>query len=351
MKKFLLFLVIFVLIVAGILYSIWRWVEVQAFYGTAGNSNITKELVILEGEGSTEVGENLERAGLIKDKNFFYYYVWKTKTSNKLQAGAYELAPNMTIGQMVEKFTSGEIKPVIVKLTVPEGFRNSKIVSLLREKKPEIADDFEKIVGCKCLNESECECDLFSQKYDYLQGIPQGVDMEGYLFPDTYFIDKEETGETLAMKFLNNFQRRVDGDIRSSIAAQNKTLHEVITLASIVEREVHEEEDRKIVAGIFWNRLADGFPLQSDSTLSYVLDTDKIKYYDDEMKADSPYNTYTHPGLPPGPISNPGLSSIKATVNYQKTDYYYFLNSPQTGETIFSKTNDEHAENKLKQGL
>lgn len=351
MKKFLLILALLVLIGAGILYSIWRWIEVQSFFGTASVSNISQEFEIKEGEGSAEVGENLKTVGLIKDKTFFYYYVWKTRTNNKLQAGAYELAPNMTIGQMVEKFTEGEVKPVIVKLTVPEGFNNKKIVELLQEKKPTIADEFEGIVNCKCLNDPNCSCDVLSEKYDFFSEIPDSVDMEGYLFPDTYFIDKEDTGATLVSKFLNNFNKRVFPDLRAEITRQGKTLHEVITMASIVEREVHEAEDRKIVAGIFWNRLADNFPLQSDSTLSYILDTDKIKYYSDDIKVQSPYNTYANPGLPPGPISNPGMVSVRATVYYQNSEYYYFLNDPVTGETIFSKTDEEHAENKVKYGL
>ncbi|MEA2007252.1 MAG: endolytic transglycosylase MltG [Patescibacteria group bacterium] len=351
MKKFLLFLIVLIFVGVGVFYSIWRWIEVQSFFGTMSSSNISKEFEIKEGEGSTEVGENLESAKLVKDKNFFYYYVWKTETSSKLQAGTYELAPSMTIQQMVRRFTDGDIKSKILKLTIPEGYNNRKIIRQLRKIKPSITDEFENIVTCKCLSETNCECDVFGDKYDFISKIPVGVDIEGYLFPDTYFIDEEETGVTLASKFLNNFNKRIDKDLRNSVISQGKTLHEVVTMASIVEREVKTDSDRKIVSGIFWNRLGNDFPLQSCATLAYFLDVDKPQFLIEETKVESPYNTYINSGLPPGPISNPGIASIRAAVDPQDSDYYYFLNDAETGEIVFSRTNEEHVENKIKHGL
>ncbi len=351
MKKGLVITLIVIVAVLLISFLVSKKVHQEAFYGSAGSSNVMEEFEAKEGEGSTEVGKNLQKAGIIKHRYYFYYYVWKTDTAGKLQAGIYEFAPNMMIGELVEKMTAGEVKSKILKLTVPEGYSNEKIVEALRNKRPAIADEFENIVMCKCLNQAACECDVFNGKYDFLKQIPAGVDMEGYLFPDTYFIDEEETGTTLASKFLNNYQRKVSSDLRSEVARQGKTLHEVMTMASIIEREVKTEKDRKLVSGIFWQRIADTHPLQSCATLAYFLGVDKIKFSTEDTKTVSLYNTYTNPGLPPGPIANPGLASIEAAIYPQDSSYYYFLSDPETEEIIYSETSDEHSVNKEKHGL
>jgi UPF0755 protein len=343
-----------VFILLGFLFflGIYSKVNKESFRGVVDkNSNVEIEFKINKGDGSTEVGENLAQAGLIKSKYYFWHYVWRTKTDTKLQAGTYAIAKNMTIPQMVEKFSQGKIKQNITKLIVPEGLTNDKIVNLLKEIKPEIVSEFREIIQCDCLNKPDCVCNRFGKKYDFISAIPAGLDLEGYLFPDTYFLAKNETGASLVSKFLNNFNKKVNQEVRAEIVKQGKTLEDVLTLASLVEREVKTAEDRKIVAGIFWKRLELGMPLGSDATLSYILKTDKIKYATKDIEIDSPYNTYKNVGLPPGPICNPGLEAILATVYPQETDYLYFLNDAKTGETIFSKTNEEHSLNKVKHGL
>jgi UPF0755 protein len=350
-KKLILALVALILIAVVGAFIFYSWLSKNAFYGTASSSNITKEFEIKEGDGSKVIGSKLESEGLIKDKNFFYFYIWKTDTGGSLQAGTYEVAPNMTIGEMVAMFSDGKIIEKTVKLTIPEGFTNKKIIAALEKKRPELVAEFSKIVSCKCLNESECDCDQFSQKHEALQQIPAGVDMEGYLFPDTYFIDDEETGATMVSKFLNNFDKKVNQELRKEIIAQGKTLHEIITMASIIERETRTDEDRKIVSGIFWDRLRDDFPLQSCATLAYFLDVDKMQFSYEETQIESPYNTYRYPGMPPGPIANPGIASIKAAVYPQQTEYYYFLSNPETGKMFYSVDLEEHNRKKAENGL
>ncbi len=350
MKKIFSVIIFLILVIAVAGFVLYSRIQKEAFYGTASSSNLIQDFEIKEGEGSKIVGEKLEAKNLIDDKMAFYFYVWKTGKASKLQAGIYELAPNMTIGEMVEKFSAGEIKSEIVKLTVPEGFNNKKIIELLRKKKPEIAEEFEEIANCKCV-ENDCACDVFGERYSFLKDLPKGVDMEGYLFPDTYFITKEDTGETLVSKFLNNFEKKVNQKILDDINGQEKTLHEIITMASVIEREVRTDEDRKIVSDIFWSRVRDDHALQSCATLAYVLGEDKAQFSYEDTRVDSPYNTYINSGLPPGPISNPGLASIKAAVYPQESPYYYFLSDPETGKIIYSKTSDEHSANKVKYGL
>jgi UPF0755 protein len=344
---------IFIIIIGFLLFlGVYSKINKESYTGVMDkNENIVTDFKINRGDGSTEVGKNLAKNNFIKSKYYFWYYVWRTKTDTKLQAGTYSIAKNMTIPQMVNKFSQGKVKPEIIKLTIPEGLNNDKIINLVKEKKPEIAREFQKLVKCNCLNEVNCACDKFSRKYDFIQKIPQGLDLEGYLFPDTYFIAKKETGASLVSKFLNNFNKKVNGDVKSKIVKQKKSLEEILSLASIVEREVKLNKDRPIIAGIFWKRLEIGMPLGSDATLSYILKTNKIKYDSKDLEIDSPYNTYKNVGLPPGPICNPGLEAILATIHPIKTDYLYFLNDADTGETIFSKTNDEHNVNKMKHGL
>jgi len=189
--------------------------------------------------------------------------------------------------------------------------------------------------------------------YDFIKNIPAGTSLEGYLFPDTYFVGEKESGETLVDKFLNNFQKKVVTKISADadLANQPETLHEIITLASIVEREAKTKEDRRIIAGIFKRRLADHYPLQSCATLAYALGVDKKQFSLEDTKVDSPYNTYRFVGLPPGPIANPGLDAILAAIHPQESDYYYFLSNLQTGKIIYSKTAEEHNSNKRKNGL
>lgn len=344
-------IIIGLLLLLWIAFLVWWKTEKEAFNGAMSSSNITVDFEAKEGDGSTEVGKKLQQAKLIKHRWYFYYYVWKTGTDSKLQAGVYELASNMKIEEMVSKMVKGEVKSRRVKLIVPEGFNNQKIVKLLQEKKPELADQFQNLAMCQCLNQAGCECDLFSKKFDFIKQIPKGVSLEGYLFPDTYFIEEDDTAEVLMTKFLTNFKRKINQDLLTSIQRQNKSLHEVLTMASIVEREANKEIDRKLVAGILWRRIQEGVPLQVDATLSYALAKDQIKYYHKDIEVDSLYNTYLHKGLPPGPIANPGMEAILDTLNPQKSDYLFFLSDAKTGEMVYAVTAQEQEENKKKHGL
>lgn len=349
MKKFIVAL--FFLFLSAFAFSGYRYLEKETFQNTASSSNVPKQFEIKEGEGSKVVAQKLQDAQLIKNKYFFYYYVWKTNSGNKMQVGIYEMSSNMTIGQMMSKFTNGEIVPQIIKLTIPEGFTNKKIVARLREKKPELADEFEKMVSCQCINQTDCPCDVFSKEFIFLQQLPKGVDMEGYLFPDTYFIEKDDTAEILVRKFLNNFNKKINSELANEINSQGKTLYQIVTMASLIEKEAKTDQDRKLVSGVFWKRISDEIPLQSCATLAYITGIDKDQYSLDDTQLDSPYNTYLHPGLPVGPVANPGLATLTAAIYPQESEYYFFLTDPQTKEMIYSKTGEQHNENKVKHGL
>jgi len=178
--------------------------------------------------------------------------------------------------------------------------------------------------------------------------LKKGKQHEGYLFPDTYRMYRDFTADDLIKKMRSNLDRKLTGDLREAIKDSGHTTGEIIIMASILEKEVRTEADMKIVSGIFWDRLKINHALQSDATLSYVLDSGKTAHSYEETQIDSPYNTYKYPGLPPGPISNPGLKAIRAAIYPTYTDYNYFLTRPDTGETIFSKTLEEHNAAKAK---
>ena len=173
----------------------------------------------------------------------------------------------------------------------------------------------------------------------------------GYMFPDTYLIPQDATAGAIISIFTGAFDKKVTADMRADIRSAGMTLESVVILASIVEREGLTDEDRPVIAGILLNRLEIGWPLQADATLQYALGYQaqektwwKKVLTDDDKKVKSPYNTYTNPGLPPGPISNPGIASIRAVIYPKKTEYMYYLHDP-TGAVHYAKTLEEHNAN------
>jgi UPF0755 protein len=189
-----------------------------------------------------------------------------------------------------------------------------------------------------------------AQSFDFLRVLPDNATLEGYLFPDTYRIFKDAAAEDIVVKMLANFDKKLAPETRAEISRQGKTLPEIITMASLIEKEVRGADDMKIVSGIFWNRIKNGQALQSCATLAYVLGVNKAQYSEADTKVDSPYNTYQNRGLPPGPIANPGLNAIIAAVYPVQTDYNFFLTAEVNGasKVIYSRTYDEHLRNKGK---
>ncbi|TSD01119.1 MAG: Uncharacterized protein Athens071425_485 [Parcubacteria group bacterium Athens0714_25] len=307
-----------------------------------GNFFGEKEFEIEKGDNALIIGENLEREGLISSSKFFTFYLWKQDLRGKIIAEKYLISGQLTIPEIAVLITTKK-EDDQVRITIPEGWRISKIAERL-DANGLNGNEFEKLSK---------EPQYFQEKYGYefLSEIPNGYDLEGYLFPDTYFFAKDESAEMIIKKMLDNFESKISADMFSSIEAQGKSLYEIISMASIIEEEVRSESDRKIVSGIFWNRIAAGQALQSCATLAYVLGENKKQYSYADTQVDSPFNTYQNSGLPPGPISNPGLGAIEAAVFPQETDYYYFLSNPETGKTVFSRTLDEHNANKVKNGL
>lgn len=283
------------------------------------NQKSEKIFVIEPSESLKNIAAHLERAGLIRNDVFFIAYVYYKGWAGQLQAGEYSLSSSLNIPQITRKITGGEIIANETRVTIPEGFTLKKIDARLTEAGLIRAGDLSK-----------------------------QTQLEGFLFPDTYLFNKNDSLDTIIKKMGDNFARQINDDLKLEITRRGKTLEEIITMASILEKEVKTYHDKQMVAGIFWKRIANHYPLQSCATLAYILGVDKWRYSISDTKIDSPYNTYKNIGLPPGPICSPGLESIKAAIYPITTDYYFFLSEPDGGQTIFGRTLEEHNLNKVK---
>jgi UPF0755 protein len=312
-------------------------------YYSHGIAQEAKTIKIIKGDNTLSVGEKLENEKLISGKYYLAYYIWKNNLKNKIVAGEYKIDPGLNIPEISRIITHGEIDSGRVKVTFPEGWESKHMEARIKEYGLN-TDGFADLVK---------DPQYFWGKYgfNFLADISQSKTLEGYLFPDTYFFLKKAAPEEIIKKMLDNFDEKLTPELKEEIRRQNKSVYEVITMASIIEGEVKSETDRKIVSGVFWKRVENERPLQSCATLAYILGENKKQYTFEDTRVDSPYNTYLVKGLPPGPINNPGLISIRSSIYPQASEYNYFLTDPATGQTIFSKTIDEHNANKAKYGL
>jgi UPF0755 protein len=276
------------------------------------------------GTGLKEIASELEKEGYISNDFLFVLYSFLTGNSKSIQSGHYKISPNMSIAKISKKFSTGDISRE--KLTIIEGWTIKDIIEYL-ENKDIFKEDIENVLNS--------DGKLFN--YDFLKD--NLTSLEGYIFPDTYYVGQGEDLYDFLDLVFKNFKKKVDSELLTEIERQGKTLHEIIIMASLIEREVKSYEDKRLVSGVLWNREAIGMALQSCSTVTYLTGKDNVPLED--TKIDSPYNTYLYPGLPIGPISNPGLDSIKAAIYPQESNYFYFLSTP-TGETIFSRNLTEH---------
>lgn len=336
MKTVLLIIgvVICVVIIAGFAFFISR------ISMPASDSDEIVAFAIDEGMGVRAIADQLEREGLIKSAYIFEIYVWVSRYDDKLLAGEYRLAKNLSTVELTRELVEGETNEISV--TIIEGWNLQEIARYLKEQG--VFEEGEFLEIAKTADTRTVWPDI---TYDFLLDKPVDQGLEGYLFPDTYRIYKDATPDQVVQKMLDNFGLKLSSELRQKIKGQGETIHDVLTLASIVEKEVRTEEDRKIAAGIFWDRLAIGKPLESDATVNYVTGRDMLQPTYEDTEVDSLYNTYRYIGLPPGPICNPSLESIEAVLNPTETDYLYFLTKPD-GSTVFSQTYQEHLINKNK---
>jgi len=329
-KTFIILIAFLIILIGGFFYFQDR------IYFSHGRDKSERNFIIEKGEGNAEVATRLEGQGFVANKYYFIFYVKTNDLINKIMPGEYKLSGSLTIPEIAVLITSQEKK--FVKITFPEGWNSQRMSERIAANGLDGAE-FLKIA---------MEPGEIAEEFSFLQGEKK---LEGYLFPDTYFFEKDATAGKIIRKMIENFDKKITPDLIEEMSGQKKSLREIIIMASIIEGEVRSEEDRKIVSGIFWKRIEIGQPLQSCATLAYILGENKKQYSFADTRTDSPYNTYLNKGLPPGSISNPGLSVIKAAIYPKESQYNYFLSDPETGKTVYSETIEEHNQNKTKYGL
>jgi len=315
----------------------------QALFSSLNKEAEAKLFTISKGETVKGVALNLKKENLIKEPYAFIVYVSILGKYSKVQAGEYFLSPQMSVSQIANMFINGETAKE--KLAIIEGWDLIDLAEYFQDKNIIDPENFYNLTGAP--TETNTNVKKLSEKFDFLKDKPENLSLEGYLFPDTYYFDKNDDAESIIEKALSNFGEKLTPELRNEIKKQKKTIFEIVTMASMIEKEVKTIEDKKIVSGILWKRLNSGMGLQVDATVLYALKKENSKVYTKDTQFDSPYNTYKYQGLPLGPISNPGADSIIAAIYPIKTNYLYYLSAPD-GKTIFSKTLEEHNYNKAK---
>ncbi|WP_257351581.1 endolytic transglycosylase MltG [Pseudalkalibacillus decolorationis] len=298
---------------------------------TPYSSDQVQTIKVDKGAGLTSVAEELEEMEIIKNKTFFMLYGKIIGSDNKIKPGKHVISGDLSYSEIYSELVRSPVEKG-QEVVIPEGFTVEQIATRLEKKGITSEKAF-----LKAVKTGEGISHPLIEKVKKHEGTQ--YKLEGFLFPDTYYLPKDSRPEKVIVKMLNRFQEVKD----QFETPKELSLHEWVTLASIVEREAVVAKERPVIAGVFINRLEDQWKLQSCATVQYVLDKPKERLLFKDLKVKSPYNTYLNKGLPPGPISNPGKASLKAVVNAKQHNFYFFVvKGDGTGTHHFSKTFKEH---------
>ncbi len=315
----------------------------------AGSSSQPVPFTIELGETATSVADRLQEMGLISDAGLFRLYMRYNGIDQQLEAGDFELSYTMAMPEIAQALQNAIVREVTV--TVPEGWRAEQVAEYLQE---EGIMDSESFMAAVRLGDPVA---LGMGSYDFLRDRPARASLEGYLFPDTYRIPARAKATDLLSAMLDNFQEKVPQELLVAASSTGLSLGEVVTLASIVEREAVQADERPLIASVYRNRLSGfcapevgGTYLQADPTVQYARGRPgdwwwKPQSVEEYQFVDSPYNTYLNPGLPPGPIASPGLSALEAAVRPADTKYCFFVATGEDGRQVFARTYAEHQAN------
>ncbi|WP_042146088.1 endolytic transglycosylase MltG [Paucisalibacillus sp. EB02] len=301
------------------------------------------EVEIPLGSSTSGIAEVLEKSGIIKDSMIFRFYI-KFKNESGFQAGNYTFTKAMTLDQIIESLKSGRIiKEPVHRVTIREGLTIDEIAAIYADKLPISEEEFlEKVNDPDYVNQ-------LMQKYPFLTedilNPELRYSLEGYLFAATYDFYEESPPITTIIENMLDKTQSVLGQYMDAINEKGLTIHEAVTMASLVEKEAVTEDQRKKIAGIFYNRLDAGMRLETDPTVQYAkgIHTEKVLLKD--LEIESPFNTYRNDGLPIGPISNFSQNAFEAGINPEETEFYFFLHDGQ-GNIHYAETFEEHLVNK-----
>jgi conserved hypothetical protein TIGR00247 len=324
MRKIILVLVTIIIIVCLI--------TLPRYLSHTTNTEEVK-VIVEQGDNLKDIANKLYELGAIKSKNYFYY---KGKSiGNDIKPGEYYVIANMPFEDVYKMLTSGNENNSI-KVTFPEGFTLYQFATKLEEN--QLADKDEFIAATENYFDENLS-DKVDNKEMYFS-------LEGYLFPDTYFFSKNQSEEDIVALLVETLNNKWSQEMEDQRIKINKTKHEILTIASLIEREAYNDDERATIAGVIYNRLSIGMPLQIDASVIYGKGKGKEHssvLTKNDLIEPNPYNTYVNKGLPPGPIASPGLKSIIAALYPEEHEYYYYV----MGENghVFAKTYEEHLEN------
>ncbi len=329
--------VFFTLVISVFSVSLWIFSVVRGVEYSRGSERTDIVFTVEEGQDIRVLARRLHVAGIIGNEWSFLLHAYRDERWKRVLAGDYLINGSLSIPELFVIFQDGDTGNHGVRVTFPEGWTAAEMAARLG------ASGFSEAAFLEIVENPGN--DLLSD-YPFLANLPADASLEGFLFPDTYFFDPEGGPDGIVRKMLDGFESKA----WPTLSASGKRYDDLV-LASILETEVRTSGDRRLVADLFLRRLDAGMPLQSDATVRYALGETKVKHSLEDLEIDSPYNSYKYPGLPPGPVSNPGVDAIEAALYPTPNPYWYFLNNPETGETVFSVTFDEHVANKGRNGL
>lgn len=322
-KQFWLLLAVLALVVVA-------WLYLNPTPPGDGSGPVT--VVVQRGEGWTELTDRLTQAGIVRRPLTFKALVLVSRARSRLMPGRYQLRRGMSAREIISLLTDPQSPS---RVTIPEGWRLEQVGERLSARQLATPDQWRSALARP-------------PAAGVLASKPASVSLEGYIYPDTYQFDQQDAASQLVAEALKNLDERLTPDVRAGIRAQNLTVHQALTLASIVEREAQVPEERPVIASVYLNRLKKGMKLQADPTVQYAVGGPGNWWKQGLTKSDlanpSPYNTYVYAGLPPGPICSPGIASIEAVAHPARTSYLYFV-AKGDGTHAFAETEQEHDRN------
>ncbi|CAG0926785.1 Endolytic murein transglycosylase [Thermoflexales bacterium] len=327
----------------GFVLSIYLNTRSGDLASPAGKDDAPVLFTIERGESLNAIANRLQSEKLITDPELFKRYLQYNGLDASIEAGDFELKQTMNIQQIAKELQEGRIAELNVR--IPQGKRLEEIAASVAAQVPVAETELLSLLQ---------DAGQWEASFEFLNDLPEGATLEGYIFPDTYSLARDKiTARDVVLIALRNFDKQVTAEMRADLQAEGRTLYDAVRLASIVEREAAVEEERPAIAGVYFNRLQDGMALDADPTIQYGLGNtrDPNTWWpqitqEDYQGVDSAYNTYRNVGLPPSPIANPALASIRAAIYPEKHGYYYFRTSCNNdGTHRFARTLEEQIAN------
>jgi UPF0755 protein len=297
----------------------------------------SRPFVITRGETAGEIAKRLEEEGFVRSALAFAFVLYESERENALQSGTYTVSPALTPRNIAKLFEKAPGEQIVLRII--DGWRLTEIATAVNKAFPQITKEAftaAAVVG--------------DRQNTVLAGMERTASLEGYLFPDTYFMRPDATATQIVGLLLDTFERKVGATLRAASAERKVAIYDIVKLASIVEREARDRAESATIAGVYNNRLEIGMKLDADPTIQYALGEWRELSLQD-LKLDSPYNTYLYAELPPTPIANPGAAAIEGAARPATHEYFYFVaKSDGTGGHAFATTLDEHEANRVKYG-